>query len=96
MLIEGLPPDSAAHRALNDGHVWTWQEWIAWHAIRVSIDNATRIAHVMSGAKGKPRTLRDQDWPVYPWIKAESAPQRYGDAGGRSGEEVIAFLDSLG
>lgn len=67
-----------------------------WYAIRVSIDNATRVAHAMSSRKGKPKTIANKDWPVYPWKKPESAPRHYGDTGGRSGEEVIAFLDSFG
>lgn len=50
----------------------------------------------MSSRKGKPKTIANKDWPVYPWKKAESAPRHYGNTGGRSGEEVIAFLDSFG
>lgn len=96
VLIEGLPPDSAAHRAVTDGQLWTWREWLLWHGVRTSIDNATRVAHSLSGKKGKPKTIADKDWPVYPWVKADSAPTHYGDTDGRDGTEVIAFLDSFG
>lgn len=66
-----------------------------WYGIRVSIDNATRVAHTMSSRKGKPQTIADDDWPVYPWVKPKSSPTHYGDTGGRTGEEVMAFLDTF-
>lgn len=95
-LIEGLPPDSPVHRAQTDGHVWTWLEWLLWRSIRESHDDATRVSHSLSGGRSKPRLIKDSDWPRFPWVDPESKPQHYGDAGGRSGEEVVAFLDSFG
>lgn len=81
---------------MTDGHVWTWRERLAWLGLRVSMDNATKVAHAAANARGKPKRIKDRDWPTYPWEEPASAPVRYGDTGGRDGVEVISFLDSFG
>lgn len=100
VLTEHLPLDSPVYRARTDGHVWTWTEQLLWSAIRHAHDDATRVstnvANALVGGKKQPRLIKDSDWPRFPWVEPDSKPRRIGDTGGRSGEEVVAFLDSFG
>lgn len=96
VLIQGLPQDSAAHRSATDGQTWTWVEQILWQMIRSNSDNATRITSALSGKKQKPKLIKDADWPKFPWREPDSKPKRFGKVEDRSGEEVMAFLDSFG
>lgn len=85
------------HRSLTDGQTWTWSEQLLYQLIRTTHDNTARITHALSGKKGsKPQLIKDSEWPRFPWAEPASKRGRIGDLGGRSGEEVVAFLDSLG
>lgn len=45
---------------------------------------------------GKPRVKVPKEHPKYPWIDPEEdGPQKFGDRGDHSSEEVMDFLDSL-
>lgn len=68
-----------------------------WQLLRTEMDNTARITHALSGKKGsRPQLIKDSDWPRFPWVEPASKPNRIGDLGGRSGEEVVAFLDTFG
>ena len=84
------------HRSFTDGQQWGWQEEILWRLVRTEHDSASRVVHALAGKKGKPRLIKDVDWPRFPWVEPESTPKRIGDTGERDGEEVLAFLDSFG
>lgn len=95
VLLEHLPPSSPVHRSFTDGQLWEWREELLWRLIRTQHDSASRIVHALGGRKGKPKLIKDTDWPRFPWVKPESEPERIGDAAGADGADVIAFLDTF-
>lgn len=86
VLINGLPQDSALHRASTDGHTWMWREELAWqtiHALRV-IDE--RLSWQ------KTRKFRKPKFSRFPWSRNE---RRFGNRGGGSTKEVLEALRAL-
>lgn len=85
VLVEQLPPGSALHRALNEGHQWTNVEALLW-AISHRLERLDARMQWMKGKKPKwPR------WKQFPWSKDGV---RMGDRSGRSSAEALAFLRS--
>lgn len=94
VLIEGLPQNSAVHRARTDGQTWTWVEVLLWHLIRLTQVQTASLGNRL----GKPRIRVPSTHPQFPWASKdddEDGPKHFGDRGGRSSEEVMQFLDSL-
>lgn len=86
MLIEQLPPDSALHRALNGGQVWTWQEELLWRLVQLLERNESWWRWSKGKAPKWPRHKR------FPW---EKDTVTLGDRGGHTSAEVIAYIESI-
>lgn len=86
VLVVNLPPDSALHRARNDGQQWTNVEALLWQLIHhVKILDQRLVWH-----RGKrPRWPK---WLQFPWSR--NAVQ-IGDRGEATTEEVLAYLRSM-
>lgn len=85
-LIEHLPPDSALHRARQDGQVWTWNEALLWRLLHM----LERNEQWWKWAKGK-----RPKWPkfkAHPW---ERSMVQMGDRGDASSQQVIDYLKSI-
>ncbi|MFI0469298.1 hypothetical protein ACH347_34935 [Saccharopolyspora sp. 5N102] len=83
-MIENLPPGGAFARARGDG--WTDLE----HLVANVIDAVQGSAYSVVGALGaKPKKPKPQRRP------GDQNPDRIGDRGGQSTEDVVAYLDSL-
>ena len=87
MLIQGLPPGGMAYRAVK-GHGWTEQHHLL--ADLIDAQNATTLATYRTVPGGK-RVRAPKRYPR----PGEDSGTRVGDRGGRSSEEVVAYLDSL-
>lgn len=86
VLIEHLPPDSALHRARQDGHVWTWNEALLWRLMHM----LERNEQWWRWSKGlRPKFPK---WKAFPWTKSEI---KLGDRGTASSQDVIDYLRSI-
>lgn len=85
-LINGLHPDSALHRAKTDGHVWTWNEALAWQQIHLLKVIDQRLVWQK---RKKPKMPK---WRQFPWTKDE---KKLGSLGGKSPGKALALLRSL-
>lgn len=91
-MVENLPQGSAIDRARTDGQQWGWNEQLLWMLIRLMQIQTASIANRL----GKPRVKVPKEHPKYPWIDTdEDGPQKFGDRGDHSSEEVMDFLDNL-
>jgi hypothetical protein len=87
ILIENLPPGGAAYRAVK-GHGWTEQQYLTAELIDAQNDTTAATYRTVPGGK-RVRTPRRFPRP------GQEHGHRVGDRGGRSPEEVLAYLDSL-
>lgn len=87
VLVEHLPPDSALHRAHNDGHRWTNLEALVWQLIYFVRVLDQRLVW----QKGKrPKWPK---WAQYPWSRNQV---QMGDRGEATSEQVLEYLRRTG
>lgn len=88
-LINGLPPDSALHRAQMNGQSWTWTEALLWR-LGYFLEVIVKLLIWQKDGK-KPKFPK---WRDYPWAKAEGSTH-YGDRGDLTNEDIERWVDSL-
>lgn len=86
VLVEHLGPRSALHRARNDGQEWGNVESVLW---RIEYWLRQLDQRLVWHRGKRPKWPK---WLQYPWSRDQV---KIGDRGGRSSEDVIAYLDSL-
>lgn len=91
MLIDGLPDDSALHRAINGGKSWNLDRQISWFIAGQAFRTAAYV-RAQAGVK-KHRDL--PDWPATPWEESESAPKRYGKVAEADRAAALEYLVAL-
>lgn len=92
VLIEGIPQGSVIDQARTEHQQWGWNEQLLWMLIRLMQIQTASIANRL----GKPKVKVPKEHPKYPWDAIEEdGPQKHGDRGDHSAEEVMEFLDSL-
>ncbi|KAA0916465.1 hypothetical protein [Dietzia sp. ANT_WB102] len=92
VLINGLPPDSALHRAQTGGHVWTWTESLLWMIVYLLQVIDQRLVWQK---RAKPKMPK---WTTYPWSTEStsgSGSKKLGDRGELTNEQVEAWLDTI-
>lgn len=90
-LINGLPPDSALHRAQTGGHVWTWTDSMLWMIVYLLQVLDQRLVW-QKGTKPKMPKWRD-----FPWSTEAkgSGSRKLGDRGDMTNEDVEKFLETI-
>lgn len=91
MLIDGLPEDSALHRAINKGRLWTLDRQILWLIAGQTVRTAA-YTRASAGVK-KHRDL--PAWPDTPWDESENTPTRYGKVAEADRSAALEYLSAL-
>lgn len=91
MLIEGLPPDSALHRAANGGQLWGINDDIQWKTLGA-------VEHVLYFLRGYLKVKPHQDkfeFPATPWDTTDQGVRTYGQVNDGDQEAAVEFLMAL-
>lgn len=92
VLINGLRPDSALHRAQTGGHQWTWTEALLWQAVYLLQVVDQRLVWQKHG---KPKMPKWRDFPWSTETKGGGTKKKLGDRGDLTNEQVEAWLDTI-
>lgn len=92
MLIDGLPPGSALHRALLDGHYWTETEGLLWMLVQGIPRSEKLLMRQLS--REQARGLKMPKFKTYPW-DPDSDNTCYGHVEAGREAEALSYLQGL-
>jgi hypothetical protein len=87
-LINGLPEDSALHRAMNGNHLWTTEHSLQWSTIFW-----LRRIESMLAAQGVQKRPKEVKQPKVPW--EDDTVKRTGHVEEEDQEDAVKFLMGL-